>query len=57
MNYMNSTFKLTGTYCGIMEKAKREVGELEDDAAHLDDEAPEVVRFFMTSPDHDFLVD
>ena len=47
----------TAIYIGKLVSPKKEIGEEDDDRAHLDEEAPKIVHFFNSTPGHEFIVD
>mmetsp|Transcript_30084 Transcript_30084/g.53339 ORF Transcript_30084/g.53339 Transcript_30084/m.53339 type:complete len:650 (+) Transcript_30084:28-1977(+) len=46
----------SGSYIGILEKVKRKITELDDDQAHFDPDAPEVIRYIAASQTHNFMI-
>ena len=47
----------TGVYIGKLVHPAKEIDEEADDKAHLDDEAPKVIKFMHASKGHEFMVD
>jgi hypothetical protein len=46
----------SGCYVGLLEKVKRQITELDDDQAHIDPDAPEVIRYIAASATHQFMI-
>ena len=54
-NFLQEFTGATGVYIGKLEKPRKEIGEDDDDKAHLDRENPKVIRFLTASTDHEFM--
>jgi len=46
----------TGVYIGKLVPPEKEIGDNDDDKAHLDEDNPRVIRFTNVSKDHEFLI-
>jgi hypothetical protein len=55
--HMQAYLKASGTYVGQLEKVKRAVTDLDDDRAHEDPEAPEVIHYVGASKNHQHMID
>lgn len=43
-------------YIGELEHPKKEIKEGDNDTAHIDEAAPQVIRYIKATPDHEFLI-
>ena len=57
VEFIQDQTNATGVYVGKLVHPSKEIDEEADDKAHLDDEAPKVVKFMHASKDHEFMVD
>ena len=55
--HLQGYLKSSGAYVGQLEKVKRAVTDLDDDHAHEDPEAPEVIHYVGASKNHQHMVD
>ena len=55
--HLQMYLKTSGAYIGQLEKVKRAVTDLDDENAHIDPEAPEVIRYVAASRNHLQIVD
>lgn len=55
--HLQGYLKASGAYVGQLEKVKRTVTDLDDDHAHEDPEAPEVIRYVGVSKNHQHMQD
>lgn len=54
--HLSQGSQASGAYIGILEKVKRQITELDDDQAHIDTEAPEVIRYISASVSHQSMI-
>lgn len=55
--YLKEFTGATGVYIGKLIKPYKKIKEDDNDKAHEDPEAPEIIKYIHASPDHDFLID
>ena len=55
-DHLKQKTQATACYIGILEKVKKPVTDADDENAHLDPEAPEVIRYIIATPGHEFMV-
>lgn len=56
-SYIKEHTGATGVYIGKLIKPYKEIAEDDDDTAHEDLEAPEIIKYIHATPEHDFLID
>lgn len=54
-NFLQEFTDSTGVYIGKLVHPKKEIGEEDDDKAHIDEENPKVIHFMHTSKGHEFM--
>ena len=45
----------TGVYIGKLVKPRKDIGDDDDDKAHIDEENPKVVWYIHATPEHEFI--
>ena len=55
VNFLKKYTGATGVYVGRLQHPEREIAIDADDKAHLDYDAPKVVKFIHASEDHEFV--
>ena len=56
-DFLQKNTSATGVYIGRLVHPSKEIADDDDDTAHLDTEAPKVVKYINASKGHEFLVD
>ncbi|CAG9313927.1 unnamed protein product [Blepharisma stoltei] len=56
-NHLKEELDCTGVYIGILEKIKRPITDLDGEFAHVDDSAPDHIRYIAASAGHEFMID
>lgn len=57
VEFVQEQTNATGVYVGKLVCPSKEIDEEADDKAHLDEEAPKVIKFMHASKGHEFMVD
>lgn len=57
VEFIQEQTNATGVYVGKLVFPSKEIDEEADDKAHLDEEAPKVIKFLHASKGHEFMVD
>lgn len=57
VEFIQTQTQSTGVYVGKLVYPSKEIDEEADDKAHLDDEAPKVIKYMHASKGHEFMVD
>lgn len=55
--YLKENTGATGVYIGKLIKPHKSITDEDDDKAHEDPEAVEIIKYIHASPDHDFLIE
>jgi hypothetical protein len=55
--YVKTTLQTTGVYVGKLEKLKKPIGELDDERAHENPDAPFIVRYVAANESQAFMID
>lgn len=55
-NHLRDALDCTGVYIGLLEKVKRPVSDLDGEGSHIDESAPEVIRYISASAGSEFLI-
>lgn len=56
-NLLQEFTNATGVYIGKLIPPKKEIGENDDDRAHIDEDNPKVIMFLHASKGHEFMVE
>ncbi|CAI2360915.1 unnamed protein product [Moneuplotes crassus] len=56
-SYLQEHTGATGVYIGKLIKPFKKITDDDNDTAHEDPEAPEIIKYIHATPDHDFLID
>jgi len=56
-NYLKDHTDATGVYIGKLIKPLKEIADDDNDEAHIDPEAVEIIKYIHATPDHDFLIE
>lgn len=57
VDFIKDQTESTGVYVGKLVYPSKEIDEEADDKAHLDEEAPKVIKYMHASRGHEFMVD
>ena len=57
VEFVQEQTSATGVYVGKLVYPSKEIDEEADDKAHMDEEAPKVIKFMHASKGHEFMVD
>jgi len=55
-NYIEKNLKVTGVYIGKLEPKMKEIKDDDDDTAHIDEEAPKVIKFKHANLSHESIM-
>ena len=55
--YIKEHTQATGVYIGKLIKPFKEITDDDNDEAHIDPEATEIIKYIHATPDHDFLIE
>jgi len=55
--YLQNCTGATGVYIGKLIKPNKKITDDDDDKAHEDEEATEIIQYIHATPDHDFLIE
>lgn len=53
--YLKDFTNATGVYIGKLIQPKKEIGDDDDDRAHIDEENPKIIWFSHASKEHEFM--
>jgi len=55
-NHLKDAIGCTGVYIGLLEKVKKPISDLDGDLSHIDESAPEVIRYIAASKGSEFMI-
>jgi len=56
-NFLQKQFNATGVYVGHVEKMRKPITDDSNDKGHIDEAAPQIIRYIAACDDHKFMID